>query len=129
MVGQLAYEVERRIVDHVLTKIIGPPQRLFINSLTNLQQALNREQNFTQPLRDDAKHEEAKKRWEDLQEQMGWTEHHYRCIEFLKSNYHVHTAVPELDIPALKAAIKEQETFPHKSECEELLSILSKINQ
>lgn len=70
MVGQLAYEVERRIVDHVLTKIIGPPQRLFINSLTNLQQALNREQNFTQPLHDDAKHEEAKKRWEDLQEQM-----------------------------------------------------------
>ena len=67
MVGQLAYEVVRRIVDHVLTKIIGPPQRLFITSLTNLQQALNREQNFTQPLRDDANMKKdgktCKKKW------------------------------------------------------------------
>lgn len=128
MVGQLAHKVESKIVDHVLTKVIGPPHRLYITSLTNLQQVLNREQNFTQPLQDDEKCEEAKRRWEELQTRIGWTEHHYRCIEFLKA-YRVHATASELDITVLKTAIRECATFPYKSECEELLSMLDKISQ
>ena len=128
MVGQLAHKVERKIVDNVLTKVIGPPQRLYITSLTNLQQVLNREKNFTQPLHDDAKCEEAKRRWEELQTRIGWMEHHYRCIEFLKA-YRVHTTTSELDITGLKTAIRERDSFPYKSECEELLSMLDKIIQ
>ena len=128
MVGQLAHKVERKIVDYVLTKVIGPPQRLYITSLTNLQQALNREQNFTQPLQDDEKCEEAKRRWEELQMRIGWTEHHYRCIEFLKA-YRVHATASELNISVLKTAIGGCTTFPYKSECEELLRMLDKINQ
>lgn len=128
MVGKLAHTVERKIVDHVLTKVIGPPQKLYITSLTNLQQALNREQNFAQPLQDDEKCQEAKERWEGLQRKIGWTEHHYRCIEFLKA-YHLQATDSELDITAVKTAIGERDCFPYKSECEEMLSMLDKMNQ
>ena len=128
MVGQLAYKVEKAIVDYVLTKVIGPPQSQYITSLANLQQALNREQNFTQPLNDDAKCAEAKKRWEELQKLIGWQERHYRCIEFLKA-YHVDKTAPEFNIPVLKAAVNEHKAFPHKSECEELLGMIDKIDQ
>ena len=127
LVGQLAHKVERIIVDYVLTKVIGPPQKLYITSLANLQQALNREQNFTQPLNEDAKHKEATKRWEELQRQIGWQERHYRCIEFLKT-YCSHTAAADVEISAIKAAIDERRGFPHKSECEELLSMIHKIH-
>jgi predicted transcriptional regulator len=129
MVGQLAHKVESKIVDHVLTEVIGPPKELYITSLTNLQQVLNREQNFTQPLQDDEKCEEAKKRWEELRTRIGWTEHHYRCIEFLKAYRIHHATASELDITVLKTTIRECATFPHRSECEELLSMLDKISQ
>ena len=128
LVGQLAYKVEKTIVDYVLTKVIGPPQKQYITSLVHLQQALNREQNFTQPLNDDVKCAEANKRWEELQTQISWQERHYRCIEFFKA-YCVHATVPEFDILVLKAAVREHEAFPHKSECEELLGMIDTIDQ
>ena len=129
LVGQLAYKAEKAIVDYVLTKVIGPPQRQYIKSLANLQQALNREQNFTQPLNDEIKCAEAKKRWEELQKQIGWQERHYRCIEFFKAAHCVHTTVPEFDISVLREAVNEYEAFPHKSECEELLGMIDTIDQ
>ena len=128
MVAQLAHMVERKMVDYVLTKVIGPPERLYITSLAHLQQALNREQNFTQPLNDDTKREEARQRWEELQARVGWQEQHYRCIEFLKAHCN-YVADPELDTGLLKRLLNESNSFPHRSECEELLSMLEKINQ
>ena len=128
MVGQLAYKMERKIVEYVLTKVIGPPERLYITSLGHLQQAIKREENFTQPLNDDAKREQAMTRWEELKKHIGWQEQHYRCIEFLKA-YRIHVTDLELDISVLKRAMSESKSFPHKSECEELLTMLEKINQ
>ena len=128
MVGLLAYEVEKTIVNYVLTKVLGPPQKFYITTLANLQQVLNREQNFTQPLKDDEKHAEANERWVELQGVIGWQEHHYRRVEFFK-RYCAHPTAKELDVSALRSAISKQEAFPHNSECKELLSMIDVIQQ
>lgn len=126
MVGQIAFEVEKAIVKHVLEEVIGPPWKSFIKSISNMQQALNRERNFSDILSDDLKCKEAGQRWKDLQKELGWEERHFRCIDFFKMGRY-DDAHPTLDTNILKRAIKEHENFQFKSECKELLNMLDKM--
>ena len=72
ILGQLAFDVEEAIVDYVLTEVIEPRHRLYIHSISNMQQAIKRKPNFSDVLSDNVKLSEAEKRWNDLQRELGW---------------------------------------------------------
>ena len=59
ILGQLAFEVEKAIINEVLTKIIGSPGKHYINTITDMQKALKRKANFADVLADDSHHTKA----------------------------------------------------------------------
>jgi hypothetical protein len=73
ILGQLAFEVEKAIVNEVFTEVIGPPDKHYITTITDMQNALMRQANFADILADDSSHEKATEKWRELQRTLNWT--------------------------------------------------------
>jgi hypothetical protein len=61
MIGQLGCEVEKAIVNEVLTEFIGPPGDRAVFTIAQMQKALKKKRNFTDIFEDDSALEKAKK--------------------------------------------------------------------
>ena len=128
MLGQLAFEVEKAIIDEVLTGIIGSPDKHYVNTIKDMQDALGRTENFADVLSDDSNLQKAMKKWKDLQETLNWKDIHFRYIMNLKS-FRVPVAHPKFDAAIVVNAIKENKVGQHKRACNELLEMLEKLQK
>ena len=81
MLGQLAVEVEKAIIDKVLTEVIGSPDEHYVNTIKDMQKALKRKANFADVLTDDSNHEKATKKWKELQKTLNWKDIHFQYYQ------------------------------------------------
>ena len=128
MIGQLAIEVEKGIIDQVLTEVIGSPDEHYVKTVKDMQKALKRKANFADVLIDDSNHEKATKKWKDLQKTLNWKDIHFRYIMTLKSS-RVSVAHPKFEASVVEDAIKENKVGQHKKACKELMKMLEKLQK
>ena len=128
ILGQLAFEVEKAIVNEVLAAIIGSPDKYYITTIADMQSALEKKAYFSDVLADDSNHKNATKRWKDLQMTLEWKDYHFRCISHLKRS-RVPAAHPKFEAAEVTKAIKEGEVGHHEKACTELLMMLEKLQR
>ena len=128
MVGQLAFEVEKAIINEVLTEFIGPPCEHCVFTIAHMQKALERKANFADIFKDDSTLEKAKKKWEGLQQKLGWKNLHFRYIWHLKDS-RVAVAHPEFEEAVVTKAIKEGKVDQYKEACTELLKMFKELQK
>ena len=128
MIGQLAVEVEKAIIDKVLTNVIGSPKH-YVSTLKDMEKALKRKPYFADILTDDSNHEKATKKWKELQRELNWEEIHFRYIKSLKKS-RVAVAHPKFEAAMIQNAIKENKVDQHTEEaCNELMKLLEKLEK
>jgi regulator of replication initiation timing len=128
ILGQLAFEVEKAIVNEVLTEVIGSPDEYFITTIADMQNALMRQANFADVFTDDSNCERATKKWKDLQKTLDWKDYHFRCISYLKYS-RVSVAHPKFEVSTIRKAINDDKVGQHKKACTELLMMLDKLTK
>ena len=128
ILGQLAFEVEKAIVNEVLAAIIGSPDKYYITTIADMQSALEKKAYFSDVLADDSNHKNATKRWKDLQTTLDWKDYHFRCISYLKRS-RVSAAHPKFEVADVTKAIKEGKVDQHKKACTELLMMFEKLRK
>ena len=119
VVGQVAFDVERFVVSHVLNGLIGP-EPVYINTIEDLESVIDADEDYDDVLSAEET-QVAGERWKELKEKLHWNSKHFRYIKTLKY-YHVESAHPVIDPTMAEAALEvipevDKETF------EELLYI------
>ena len=128
ILGQLAFEVEKAIVSEVFTKVIGSPDKYYITTISDMQKALMRQENFADILADDSKRKEAIEKWKSLQKTLDWKDYHFRCISYLKRS-RVPVAHPKFEISTVRKAINDDKVGQHKKAYTELLMMLETLTK
>lgn len=130
VVGQIAFEVDQVVLDSVL-KGIGSPEELAIFTISAMERAIKKRDNYSDAFRSEAERQEVEKRWNALKSKLGWNGRHFRYIRELK-NLRLSSAHPKLDIEATRKALAQLYrtkclSAPTKETCEEFLAMIERI--
>ena len=130
VVGQIAFEVDQVVLDVVL-KGIGSPEELAIFTISAMERAIKKKDNYLDAFRSEAERQEVEKRWNVLKSKLGWKGRHFRYIRELK-NLRLSSAHPKLDIEATRKALAQLHrtkclTAQTKDTCEEFLGMIERI--
>lgn len=128
ILGQLAFEVEKAIINEVFMNIIDSPEEHFIDTIADMQNTLEKQANFADVFTNDSIREIAAEKWEGLKKTLHWKDYHFRCISHLKRN-RVPVAHPKFEVSAVRKAINDDKAGQHKSACTELLKMLEKLTE
>ena len=118
-IGQLAYKLERSIIDEVLGQ--ERAKELYIYSIRNLKDVLERENN---DLKNEEEHNLANKKWSVLKRRLGWNLRHCRCLEYIKNQYfYPQYHCDSLSTDKVREALRNPKYSHFKNNAEQLLSM------
>ena len=130
VVGQIAFEVDQVVLDVVL-KDIGSCEELAIFTISTMERAIKKKDNYLDVFKSEAERQEVEKRWNILKSKVGWKGRHFRYIRELKT-LRLSSAHPKLDIEATRKALAQlyrtkSVTIQTKDTCEEFLGMIERI--
>lgn len=129
LVGQLAFEVDKAIIDQVLTEFIGPPSKHHIYSVKDLERIVTGQQYYTQILSGDSMLQEVTRKWNILQKRIGWDGLCFRRIKHLK-DLRKRDAHPEFDPNFMQKLLDDNEIDDeYKGDCQCLLKMLKEVQK
>ena len=84
VVGQIAFEVDQVVLDVVL-KDIGSCEELAIFTISTMERAIKKKDNYLDVFKSEAERQEVEKHWNILKSGVAWKGRHFRYIRELKN--------------------------------------------
>ena len=124
---QLAYTLDKTLVDKLLEESGCPSaDELGITWISQVQKAILRKRNYDDIL-DEQQRKVVEQRWNELKEELGWSEKHYRWVKWLKKQGTPSAFDPEFDVAdaVTELSILDPEIA---SICEELIKVYKNLH-
>ena len=102
MVGQLAFEVEQRIIERVLAGLVRSDQH--IRTIVQLEMAIKRKEGFDDVFESEEDRKTAASKWTAFKDQFSWKGRHSRYIKELK-DVRLPIAHPKCDLKIIQEAL------------------------
>ena len=99
MVRQVAFDIEGRIIDRVLTGLVA-----HVNTIAELEMAIKRQRNFEDLFENECDRKTAASRWAAFKDKFSWKGRHTRYIQELKDTY-LSAAHPKCDLKVIREAL------------------------
>ena len=127
VVGQLAFRVDRALLDRVL-KDSGCPcaDELYIFSIKDLEKAIDGKKNYKEVLTEKQR-QRANQQWSLLKAKLGWKAEHDRCVGALKG-LRLDSAHPYANVDELKQSLVKVSLEPRiRAVCTQFIDFLKKL--
>lgn len=125
MIGQLAVEIERKIVNTVLLDLLTSDQH--INTIAQMEMAIQGNDGYDDVFETEDIRETARQRWNNLKSKFSWKGKHTRYIQGLKHDQ-ILIAHPSFDQRKIEEALKTGDLNVRDKELfEELLKIYKQL--
>ena len=83
MVGQLAHEIDKEVLHHVLSDLIDVNEK-HVYGISNMEKAIKGKRNYNDILEHEDDRLRARKKWDDLKTDLGWEGKHFRYLKYLR---------------------------------------------
>ena len=122
---QLAYTLDKALVDELLERSGCPSadKLLVFPCISAIQKAILRKPHYEDILNEQQR-KVVKQRWDELEEELGWSDEHYRMLKWLKEHGTPSTDDPEFNVADTK--LSQDPTVENC--CEELLKVYKKLH-
>jgi hypothetical protein len=130
IIGQIAFELDEAVLLYVF-KGIGNHKKLSVYTIHHMENAIEKEKQFTDTFSSEKERKAAEERWDKLKTHIGWQNKHYRDLDFLKDfRPSLSSAHPHITDKQLHDAIAGFRHDLHlKGVCEEFFEMIKKIEQ
>ena len=122
---QLSYTLDKQLGDKLLEKsgCVNADKLLIFPCISAIQKAILKKRHYEDIL-DKQQKKVVEQCWNELQEELGWREEHYRMLKWLKEHGRPSTDDPEFNVADTK--LSQDPTVANC--CEELLKVYKKLH-
>ena len=124
---QLAYTLDKALVDKLLEESGCPSaDELGITWISQVQKAILGKRNYDD-IFDEQRRKDVKQRWDELKEELGWSNEHYQWLKWLKKLGTPSAYDPEFDVSDIDTKLSQLD--PEIAYiCKELIKVYKKLH-